>query len=98
MKHWIYQMLFPAYTDTVQFDLLTKLVGDDTPIKRLKFIARNGLSIPILIDAREDRERRSKMKKDNFQQSMQGQINEIIANCKADETKSLLMPHIIIPK
>lgn len=85
-------------TDTVEFELLTKLVGNNIPIKRLKFIARSGLSIPVLIDAREERKNRDKNKNDKFQQSMQMQVNEIIERCKDDETKSLLMTYIVIPK
>ncbi|MBD5258384.1 MAG: DUF2971 domain-containing protein [Barnesiella sp.] len=90
--------IYVTDTDTVEFELLTKLVGDKTPIKCLKFIARSGLSIPVIPDARNDRESRDKMKNDDFQKSMQEQINGIIESCKDDETKSLLMPYIIIPK
>lgn len=90
--------IYVTDTDTVEFDLLTNLVGDNTPIKRLKFIARSGLSIPVLTDARKDRESRNKTKNDKFQKSIQEQINDIIERCKDDETKSLLMPYIIIPE
>ena len=90
--------IYVTDTDTVEFELLTKLVGDDTPIKRLKFIARNGYSIPVLTDARNDRIARDKVKRDKFQKSLQEQINDILNSCKDDESKSLLMTHIVIPK
>ena len=90
--------IYVTDTDTVEFELLTKLVGDDTPIKRLKFIARNGYSIPVLTDARNDRIARDKVKKDKFQKSLQEQVNDILNSCKDDESKSLLMTHIVIPK
>lgn len=90
--------IYVTDTSSVNFDLLVKLIGGKVPIKRIKFLDRNGLSIPVLTDAIEDKERREKASKGDFQILLQEQINEKLEECKDDETKSLLMPFIKLKK
>lgn len=90
--------IYVTKTDTVIFELLEKLVGKDFPIKRLKFLSRKGLSIPVLTDARKDRIEHDKMSNEINQLYISEQVSEIIEKCRDDEKKSLLMETIYFKK
>lgn len=72
--------------------MLVKLINNKVPIKRLKFLDGNGLSIPVLTDAINDRKEHDK--NDVNQIFLHQQIHDKIEECKGDENKSLLMPVI----
>lgn len=86
--------IYVSHTDSVNFDLLVKLIDGKVPIKRLKFLDRNGLSVPVLTDAINERNERERYKKDVNQLYLAQQIREKIEECQDDENCSLLMPMI----
>lgn len=86
--------IYVSNTDSVNFDLLVKLIDNKVPIKRLKFLDRNGLSVPILTDAINERKEKEKLKNDVNQVFLSQQVCEKIEECKNEETRSLLMPII----
>ena len=86
--------IYVSHTDSVSFDLLVKLIDGKVPIKRLKFLDRNGLSVPVLTDAINEKNERERYNKDVNQVYISQQIREKIEECKDDENRSLLMPMI----
>ena len=86
--------IYVSHTDSVSFDLLVKLIDGKVPIKRLKFLDRNGLSVPVLTDAINEKNERERYNKDVNQVYLSQQIREKIEECKDDENRSLLMPMI----
>lgn len=90
--------IYVTDTTSVNFELLVKLVGENTPIKRVKFLAKDEITVPVLTDARADREYHEKTSKDVNQIYLSEQVSEKIEECKDDENKSLLMPIIYLKK
>lgn len=90
--------IYVTDTDSVNFELLVKLIDGKVPIRRLKFLDRSGLSIPVLTDAIFEKETNDKLKIDGNQDFLHEQVLEKIEECKNDENKSLLMPFIKLKK
>lgn len=86
--------IYVTNTESVNFEMLIKLINNKVPIRRLKFLDRNGLSIPVLTDAINERKEHDKYKNDINQIFLCQQIHDKIEECKGDENKSLLMPVI----
>lgn len=83
--------IYVTNTESVNFEILVKLINNKIPIRRLKFLDRNGLSVPVLTDAINDRKEHDKYKNDRNQIFIHKQIHDKIEECKGDENKSLLM-------
>lgn len=90
--------IYVTDTDSVNFELLVKLLDGKVPIRRLKFLDRSGLSIPVLTDAISEKETNDKLKSDENQNFIHEQVLEKIEECKDDENKSLLMPILMLKK
>lgn len=84
--------IYVTNTESANFEILVKLINNKVPIKRLKFLDSNGLSVPVLTEAINDRKERDKYKNDVNQIFLRQQICDKIEECKGDENKSLLMP------
>lgn len=85
-------------SSSITCELLEKLVNGKVPIKRIKFNPneRHNISIPVLTDAIEERNRNIKLLSDakSNQQTIMEQALDKLKECGNDESASLLMPYL----